>query len=195
MSPSPISWLWAPLPSPISRTRASLGPLDSMRWVTAADVSTTIRVNDGYDLTRTSSRPPVASARCTSVRRGSRSAEAAPPSPPRRAGARSGRRSGIWRSSGANSNNGTRRGKALCGLARGRTAGLVRGGPGLSRAHHGESDEADCDPDGLAQPLEEAERDRGAGRQAQGRERRPLSPLQHSEGRLHRGGGALDRAG
>src|SRR5207245_321563 len=76
---------------------------------------------------------------------------------------------------------------------RGRTAGLVRGGPGLSRAHHGESDEADRDPDGLAQPLDEAERDRGGGRQAQGRERRQEAALQHSEARRHQESRDLDR--
>src|SRR5207245_10889112 len=86
-----------------------------------------------------------------------------------------------------------RRGKALGGLARGRTAGLVRGGPGLSRAHHGESDEADRDPDGLAQPLDEAERDRGGGREAQGRERRQEAALQHSEARRNQEGRDLDR--
>ena len=37
--------------------RASLGPLDSIRCMTAAEVSMTMRVNDGYDLTLTSSRP------------------------------------------------------------------------------------------------------------------------------------------
>src|SRR5215470_9932123 len=67
MSPSPTSWLCVPLPSPSSRTRASLGPLDSMRCVTADDVSTTMRVNDGYDRTLTSSRPTSAAAAANRV--------------------------------------------------------------------------------------------------------------------------------
>ena len=68
INPSWIPSTRAPFPRPSSRTRASLGPLDSMRWGTAADVSTTIRVNEGYERTRTSSR--VTSTAAATVRAG-----------------------------------------------------------------------------------------------------------------------------
>jgi len=67
MNPSRISDASTPLARPISRTRASFGPLDSTRWATAADISTTMRVNDGYDRTRRSSR--VTSAGAAAVRK------------------------------------------------------------------------------------------------------------------------------
>src|SRR2546430_156938 len=60
--PSRISSTWACAARPINRIDASLGPRASMRYGRGPEVSTTTRVNDGYERKRSSSRATSAAA-------------------------------------------------------------------------------------------------------------------------------------